>query len=161
MIAAVVASRRDDISFVVLLAAPGVPGAELILRQNERIFTAEGILNEHKQALLKLLNQLFIILTSDMTEGERQQKASEIITEIVRKKFEIDDNSVSQKNKKQIVQGRVEEALTPWMRYFLAFDPGPALEAIRVPVLALNGDLDVQVDAEQNLIAIAEALEGR
>ena len=37
--------------------------------------------------------------------------------------------------------------------------PRPALEAITVPVLALNGELDVQVDAEQNLTAIAAALE--
>ena len=45
------------------------------------------------------------------------------------------------------------------MRYFLTFDPRPAFEKIRVPVLALNGELDVQVDAEQNLTAIAVALE--
>ena len=45
------------------------------------------------------------------------------------------------------------------MRYFLTFDPRPALEKIRVPVLALNGELDVQVDAGQKLTAIAAALE--
>jgi fermentation-respiration switch protein FrsA (DUF1100 family) len=45
------------------------------------------------------------------------------------------------------------------MRYFLAFDPRPVLEAIQVPVLVLNGELDVQVDADQNLTAIAAALQ--
>ena len=53
----------------------------------------------------------------------------------------------------------MKQVLNPWMRYFLAFDPRPALEATRVPVLALNGELDVQVDAEQNLTAIDAALE--
>ncbi|MDE0018850.1 MAG: alpha/beta hydrolase, partial [Candidatus Poribacteria bacterium] len=60
---------------------------------------------------------------------------------------------------KTYVRALAEQSLTPWMRYFLTFDPRPALEKIRVPVLALNGELDVQVDAEQNLTAIAEALE--
>ena len=49
--------------------------------------------------------------------------------------------------------------MTPWLRYFLRHDPRPALLLTRVPVLALNGDLDVQVDAEQNLPAIETALE--
>ena len=53
----------------------------------------------------------------------------------------------------------MKQVLNPWMRYFLAFDPRPALEKIRVPVLALNGELDVQVDAKQNLTAIATALD--
>ena len=159
MIAAIVSSRRDDISFVVLLAGPGVPGTELLLKQNERIFAIEGIPDEHKQVLLNLLNQLFTILTSDMTEDEHRQKVIEIITEIVRKEIEVKGGSVSQEDEKQIIQERVEESLTPWMYYFLAFDPGPVLEAIQAPVLALNGDLDVQVDAEQNLTAIAKALE--
>ena len=53
----------------------------------------------------------------------------------------------------------VEQAISPGMRYLLAYDPRPALEAISVPVLALNGELDTQVDAEQNLVAIAAALE--
>ena len=52
----------------------------------------------------------------------------------------------------------VAQAMTPWMPYFLAYDPRPALARTRVPVLALNGELDLQVDAEQNLTAIRDAL---
>ena len=44
------------------------------------------------------------------------------------------------------------------MRFFLAYDPRPALADVHVPVLALNGELDLQVDADQNLEAIREAL---
>ena len=154
IIAAIVASRRDDIGFVVLMAGPGVPGAELLLKQNERIFDGMGIVGERKETLLTLLDRLFTTLTSDMTEDEMRQQ----VDEIVRKQFEINGIPPAQQDETQ-VQAAVEQVLNPWMRYFLAFDPRPALEAIRVPVLALNGELDVQVDAEQNLTAIDAAIE--
>ena len=154
IIAAIVASRRDDIGFVVLMAGPGVPGAELLLKQNERIFDGMGIVGERKETLLTLLDRLFTTLTSDMTEDEMRQQ----VDEIVRKQFEINGIPPAQQDETQ-VQAAVEQVLNPWMRYFLAFDPRPALEAIRVPVLALNGELDVQVDAEQNLTAIDATLE--
>ena len=153
-IAAIVASRADDIDFVVLMAGPGVPGAELLLKQNERIFDAMGITGERKQTLLTLLDQLFTTLTSDMAEDEIRQQ----VDEIARKQFEINGIPPEEQDE-ALIQTGVEQALNPWMRYFLAFDPRPALEAIRVPVLALNGELDVQVDAEQNLTAIAAAFE--
>lgn len=155
LIAAIVASRSNDVSFIVLMAGPGVPGAELLQKQNERIFDAAGIVGERKQNLLTLLDQLFTILTSDdMMDDERRQAVEEIVS----KQLEINGVPPAQQDKAH-VRALAEQSLTPWMRYFLTFDPRPALEKIRVPVLVLNGELDVQVDAEQNLTAIAAALE--
>ena len=155
LIAAIVASRNNDVGFVVLMAGPGVPGTELLRKQNERIFDAAGIAGERKQNLLTLVDRLFTILTSEeMAEDEQRQEVSEI----VRKQLEINGTPPAQQDEAQ-VQALVEQSLTPWMRYFLTFDPRPAIEKIRVPVLVLNGELDVQVDAEQNLTAIAAALE--
>jgi pimeloyl-ACP methyl ester carboxylesterase len=45
-----------------------------------------------------------------------------------------------------------------WYRWFIAYDPRPMLAKLKVPVLALNGDKDVQVVSKQNLPAIREAL---
>ena len=50
------------------------------------------------------------------------------------------------------------QALAPAMRGLLRHDPRPALARTRVPALALTGERDVQVDADQNLPAIREAL---
>ena len=155
LIAAIVASRSSDVGFIVLMAAPGVRGIELLRKQNEHICDAAGMADERKQRLLTLLDRLFTILASeDMAEDERRQA----VEEIVRKQLEINGVPPAQQDD-ELVRANAELALTPWMRYFLTFDPRPALEKIRVPVLALNGELDVQVDAEQNLTAIAAALE--
>ncbi|MBG0815539.1 serine aminopeptidase domain-containing protein [Planomonospora sp. ID82291] len=55
------------------------------------------------------------------------------------------------------VQGRKTNAR--WHREFIAFDPGPALRALRAPVLAVTGAADVQVDPA-DLDAIAAAAGG-
>jgi fermentation-respiration switch protein FrsA (DUF1100 family) len=44
------------------------------------------------------------------------------------------------------------------MRHFLSYDPASTLKRVRVPVLAINGSLDLQVPAKQNLPAIEAAL---
>ncbi len=48
--------------------------------------------------------------------------------------------------------------MTPWFKYFLTYDPKPTLEKVKVPVLAINGENDLQVPPRQNLPVIEEAL---
>ena len=154
-IAPALASRRKDIAFLVLLAAPGVPGVDLMRRQNERIFAAAGIAGEQRDVLLGLIDRLFDILT---VEDASEEQVREGVEAIVRQQMAA--NGVpAERQDAALVRQAADQAMTPWMRYFLNLDPRPALEATTVPVLALNGDLDVQVDAEQNLAAIAAALE--
>ena len=57
-----------------------------------------------------------------------------------------------------MLEGQVQMVLSPWFRHFLDYDPRPALRKTRCPVLALDGEKDLQVDAKTNLKAIAEAL---
>ena len=152
-IAAIVASRSDVVGFVVLMAAPGVSGTELLRKQNERILDASGVHGTRRETLLRLLETLFTTLTAEMPEATRRQQ----VEDIVRKQLEANGIPPEQQDESHI-RTAANQALEPWMRYFLQFDPRPALEIIRVPLLALNGDLDVQVDMEQNLTGIAEAL---
>ena len=57
-----------------------------------------------------------------------------------------------------MVEGQIQSVLSPWMRYFLTFDPRGALGHVQCPVLAINGAKDVQVAADVNLPAIEQAL---
>ena len=40
------------------------------------------------------------------------------------------------------------------MQYFMKYDPVPALQQVKCPVLALNGENDLQVPSRVNLDAI-------
>ena len=56
------------------------------------------------------------------------------------------------------INQQVHLITSPWMRYFLTFDPTPYMQRITCPVLALNGNNDLQVVAEPNLQGIDAAL---
>ena len=47
----------------------------------------------------------------------------------------------------------------PWLDFFLTFDPATVLKKVTCPVLAINGEKDLQVPPGQNLPAILKALE--
>ena len=53
---------------------------------------------------------------------------------------------------------QIKMALSPWFRDLLGYDPRPTLSALKCPVLAINGEKDMQVAAKENLTAIGEAL---
>ncbi|MFN2371300.1 MAG: hypothetical protein ABR506_09120 [Candidatus Krumholzibacteriia bacterium] len=56
------------------------------------------------------------------------------------------------------VDAGLQGVLTPWFRYALTLDPRVALRQVSCPVLALNGERDLQVDADQNLTEIKNVL---
>ena len=53
---------------------------------------------------------------------------------------------------------QLQQLANPWMRFFLGYDPAPALAKVTCPVLALNGDKDLQVLVTQNLPVIEKLL---
>jgi fermentation-respiration switch protein FrsA (DUF1100 family) len=61
-------------------------------------------------------------------------------------------------NDQPLLRGYARSFTSPWSRYFLTYDPAPDWGRVRCPVLAVNGTLDTQVDADQNLAAIERNL---
>lgn len=122
-------------------------------RQNERIYAALGFPADRRERLLGLLDRLFAILKSDAATAA----ATPEVEAIVREQMEANGVPPEEQQDAQ-VSAAAAQALAPAMRGFLRYDPRPALTRTRVPVLALNGERDVQVDAEQNLPAIRAAL---
>jgi hypothetical protein len=143
VIAPMVAARDRDVAFIVLMAGSGVPGDELLEEQVRLISEAMG--RSHDKA------------TKDAAE-ER-----EVLTLVKQEK----DGRVLDKKLREKLAGKVPEAqlglqveqvTSPWFRYFLAYDPATALRKVTCPVLAINGEKDLQVPPKQNLPAIRKAL---
>ena len=53
---------------------------------------------------------------------------------------------------------QIKTLTSPWFKYFVKFDPVPTLERVKCPVLAINGEKDLQVPPKENLSAIEDAL---
>jgi fermentation-respiration switch protein FrsA (DUF1100 family) len=58
---------------------------------------------------------------------------------------------------KNVTAAQMAAFNSPWFRYFLDYDPVPALEAVKCPVLALFGEKDAQVSPKQNLPVMEKA----
>jgi fermentation-respiration switch protein FrsA (DUF1100 family) len=56
------------------------------------------------------------------------------------------------------VDAALAQVGSPWMKRFLVLDPAVSLRKVKCPVLVLNGTLDTQVDAVQNVPPIEAAL---
>src|SRR5207245_1588373 len=57
------------------------------------------------------------------------------------------------------VQAQVRMMVSPWFRFYLDYDPLPALQKTACPLLALNGEKDLQVSPKENLAKIQKALQ--
>jgi hypothetical protein len=56
------------------------------------------------------------------------------------------------------IDAQIASVSNAWFHYFFNSDPLPTLARVHVPVLALNGTLDLQVPLKDNLPAIRTAL---
>ena len=136
---------------IVLLAGPTVPNDEMMLLQNEKLIEAQGVTGPMKVAYLDQQKALFKLIK------EGGAMSTEEIKDALFKFYEDRNGGMNLRDNPQIKQG-VAQMSSPWMRFFLAYDPTDNLKALQCPILALNGDKDLQVVAEQNIPAAEKAL---
>jgi pimeloyl-ACP methyl ester carboxylesterase len=148
--APIAAGRSSEVAFIVLLAGPGVPGAEVLLGQGEALARAFGAAPPLIAQNLDTQRQIFAVIKSEADPAQRRARIADIITSAAKAAGQIVQD--------QAVAAQIARIETPWFRSFLALDPRLALRQVKVPVLALNGDLDLQVVADQNLPEIEKAL---
>ncbi|MCE1199590.1 MAG: alpha/beta fold hydrolase [Marinilabiliales bacterium] len=153
MIAPLVAAQHSEVNFIVMLAGLGLTGERLLLLQQERIARASGA-DEKAIAQNREINEkAFSIVLATPSAEERSRKLSDfLLTE--EKGLGLDGKAAQEK-----VALQIKQLTTPWMVNFLSFDPIPYLKRVKCPVLALNGDKDLQVPSKENLAAIGRALQ--
>jgi pimeloyl-ACP methyl ester carboxylesterase len=152
----IAADNPAEIAFIVLMAGPGVTGERILLRQGEQIGQAGGATPAEIAQNRKVQEDLFALIKAGLPPQEIRQQAGDII----RNALDASPKTAGLPPEKRqaIIEQQVAAILSPWMRYFISADPAPLLAKVKCPVLALNGAKDLQVDATENLPAIAKAL---
>ena len=160
LIAPIAAVASSDVAFIVLMAGPGVTGEEILYAQGALILRANGMSEDGIARSREQQEFLFSILKTEpdsaaadqkIRAGMREQLATMSVEE--RQAAGIPDGDLE-----SVIDGQVRRINTPWFRYFLTYDPGPTLEQVTCPVLAVNGEKDLQVPPKENLAAIEAAL---
>jgi fermentation-respiration switch protein FrsA (DUF1100 family) len=160
VVAPIAASRSNDVAFIILMSGMGVTGEKILLSQGQAIVRVEGASAEELQKLAEWQNRIFKVVHDgrgweELREDIRRDMLAQVEKMPPEQKKSIPDPKVYAD---AAVEAQLKMPQSPWFKYFLDFDPAPYLEKVRCPVLALFGELDLQVPAEENKQAIVAAL---
>jgi len=156
LIAQMIAARNMEVAFIVTLAGPGLKGEDLLLLQSELIARADSIPEKEIAANTKINKKLYKIARVEKDDKKAAEKMRKLIDDYW-KTLSQESIKSNHLEKKTLIQS-VYQVITPWFRYFIAYNPSAALKKIYCPVLALNGSKDLQVPSSQNLNAIERNL---
>ena len=155
VIAPMVAARSNDVGFIVMLAGTGIRGDALLLLQEELIYRVSGAPEDNMTELLKINAKVF----DKIVNAKEMLSQQEITGFMATMKADIEAVVPEGITADDYIQQFVTGLSSRWMQYFLRYDPAPALEKVKCPVLAVNGSKDLQVPPKENLTAIGKALE--
>ncbi len=154
LIGPMVASRSKDVAFLVLMAGPGIPGDSVMILQSAAARRMLGVDEETLAREAAVSRRLYDTLKRGDSTGTRR-----VMRELIEVQASVlppgqrgalgDIDTLTARMSRQL--------LGPWMRFFLAHDPRPALRRVTCPVLALNGSRDFQVTPKENLAGLRAA----
>ncbi len=152
----VAVAHPKDVAFVVLLAGPGVPGEQILLRQEALIIGSMGGDASLVAWQQEQQQKVFAVLKSTSDDKEANAKLLALL----------DDQTAHLPTALQPMKDQYRASFlsqmavmtTPWFRGFLRSNPAPVLQKVTCPVLALGGSKDLQVPEPENLDAIKAAL---
>ena len=158
IIAPIIAARNNDVKFIVLMAGLGVSGAELSLAQNQFAFNKTSISEREKEDLDKILRSIYESVTN-WSEYVGSNEERDTLKKELGVLWENLPQEIQPQVKKDVfVEKTTSNIASPWFRSFLKTDPLVYLEKVSIPVLAINGENDTQVEYQTNLNKIEAAL---
>ena len=132
-----VAARRPEVAFLVSLAGPSVKGIEVLKEQQKAILRASGMTEEAVQFNSNTNAQMFNIIEA----SNSREEADTLLRQLLK----------GWGYNEELTEQTVGQIASPWMYYFLKYDPTDAIVKTNCPALLLNGTKDLQVIASQNL----------
>jgi uncharacterized protein len=154
IVAPMAATKSPDVAFIVLMSGPALPGDQLMLAQGELIARAEGRTPEEIKSNVRVQQLLFAAVRSGTVAD--QAVAAAAAKSAARTAFEKlpEAQRKAIPDPERLLAAQVESQMafvrTPWFKFFLDYDPAPALLHVSCPVLALFAERDLQVPTDAN-----------
>jgi fermentation-respiration switch protein FrsA (DUF1100 family) len=147
-----------------MMASPGLTGEHTLYRQLPLVARANGVSEELIARNSAVQERVFAIIKQekDCVVAEKNIREEVAILRELAARIKAEAREEQKKTTYLIADGieiQTKLAASPWFRFFLMYDPRPTLMKVRCPVLAIIGEKDLQVPAEENLGAIRLALE--
>ena len=133
------ATRNPYVAFVVMMAGPAVPGDELLKEQQRQMGAAMGV-----PELMTVRNNAGVDAIATMNLEDAKAEIAKIYVGMP----------------DEVIATATAQLTNPYIVEFANYDPVPVLKQLKTPVLAINGNKDLQVPAEQNLPALRQIFGG-
>lgn len=157
LVAAMLGARNQDLAFIISLAGPGVNGRDVLVLQNQRILEAEGATDEQIAAQRAFIEKAITLLDDpealEALVYQHTLEQARSLPEAQRKAL-----GDLERYARQVTDQAMTQFGAAWFMSFVTYDPAEDWARTTVPVLALFGGKDTQVDAEQNAPAMLAAL---
>ena len=149
ILAAMVAAHGSEVNWLVLLAAPATTGERTLLKQSELIARTGGLPEEQIEHSQQLDRMAYAAVRSEKSPAALEARLKELV----------EKSGLNGAMPPAALQEQMRLMTTPWFREFLDFDPEQLFAQLKCPVLALNGDRDLQVDADDTVPLLRSAYE--
>jgi len=149
LIAPLLAAHSSDVAWIVLLAGPGLKGEDALLLQSELILKTAGVNDGEVARTLAFNKRTYALVREEKDPTALEAKLNELVR----------NTTTGAALPPAAVQSQVRMMVSPWFRFYLDYDPLPALQKTACPVLALNGEKDLQIAPKENLAKIQKALQ--
>ncbi|MBY8861654.1 S9 family peptidase [Nocardia sp. CA2R105] len=131
----VAAEPRNRIAFMITMAGPAASGKEVLLAQNRALLAVRNASADEVAAQIGFVDTLTTLLLDGDPDRARQ--------------YAIEHNAALPPEQRQ-PESAVERIVNANFASFVGCDPAAALRALRMPVLAFYGSMDLQVPVDQN-----------
>ena len=166
MIAQILATERPkDVAFIISLAGPGENILDLMAQQNTANLKSMKVTASIAESYGTMMRKIMEAATTEIGKEAFEQKVKAAFADW---KSGIHPNvvnsmtGVTDEASEQHFLSTLDRSLRDrWMQYFLAYDPTENLAKIKCPVLAINGEKDIQVLSEPNLAGWKAAGNGK
>lgn len=143
IVAAILVASNPQVKFAVLLSGTAVSGDKVLVTQTARAESAAGVPDDQIDADARIGGGLYKMAR----EGRSASDMNEALDHLPE-----DYKQYGAPWRKQ-----VPKLQSPWLRFFVSYDPSVALEKVHCPVLALFGEKDMTIDPNQNASAMKSA----
>ncbi len=144
---------KGDADFIVSLAAPAFRGDSILLCQNRLMMLQSGLGDTMTEEYCRSLKEIFAYkIAGRDTANYGVAYQTGVFSKLLTKAQATNLPDEAKVNLQDILNSR-----NKWFKYFIRTDPSEFIAKTKCPVMAINGALDTQVDAD-NLTEIGRLL---
>lgn len=145
------AAQNKEIAFIGLLASSTMDGGKILLKQQEDIERISGFTEKYIQENKRINAKAYDLIRNIQDSTELRQQLSNHFNKAVKAYPDWNISKTQGVSDEQYVETLLDIYMDKWWRYFISYDPIDDLKKIDQPIFALNGNKDLQVNADENL----------